>query len=99
MIDDSLGLAADLDQQMSSHMATYECEWKAALASPERLGRFVTFANTPASDSTLVFVRERDHRVPAQPMFDGVALNSARPDEALGATVGSPIRAKSKSSS
>ncbi len=65
VVEDSLGLAADLDAQMATHVATYECEWKAALASPERLDRFVTFANTPASDSTLVFVRERDQRIPA----------------------------------
>jgi nitrite reductase (NADH) large subunit len=65
VIDDSLGLAADLDAQMATHVATYECEWAAALASPDRLDRFVTFANTPDPDSTLVFVRERDQRIPS----------------------------------
>ena len=65
VINDSLGLAADLDAQMAVHVATYECEWKAALSSPERLDRFVTFANTPDPDATLVFVRERDQRIPA----------------------------------
>jgi nitrite reductase (NADH) large subunit len=64
VIEDSLGLAADLDAQMATHVATYECEWAAALASPDRLDHFVTFANTPDPDSTLVFVRERDQRVP-----------------------------------
>ena len=52
---------------MATHVATYECEWKAALASPERLDRFVTFANTPTSDSTLVFVRERSSGCPRRP--------------------------------
>lgn len=64
VIEDSLGLAADLDSQMATHVATYECEWAAALANPDRLEHFVTFANTPDPDSTLVFVRERDQRVP-----------------------------------
>jgi nitrite reductase (NADH) large subunit len=64
VIEDSLGLADDLDAQMATHVATYECEWAAALASPDRLDRFVTFANTPDPDSTLVFVRERDQRIP-----------------------------------
>ena len=34
VIEDSLGLAADLDAQMATHVATYECEWKAASQAP-----------------------------------------------------------------
>jgi nitrite reductase (NADH) large subunit len=40
VMEDALGIAADLEADMARHVAGYECEWKATLASPERLARF-----------------------------------------------------------
>jgi nitrite reductase (NADH) large subunit len=40
IVDDTLGLAADLDAAMAHHVETYECEWKATLADSARLARF-----------------------------------------------------------
>jgi nitrite reductase (NADH) large subunit len=65
VIDDDLGICAELEAGMHRHVETYECEWAATLADPERLARFVTFVNTPVSDPTLVYVRERGQRRPA----------------------------------
>jgi nitrite reductase (NADH) large subunit len=68
VLEDSLGLGAELDAAMEAHVAAYECEWTATLASPQRLARFVTFVNAPDEpDPTVVFVRERDQIRPARP--------------------------------
>ncbi|MGN6695876.1 MAG: nitrite reductase large subunit NirB [Aquihabitans sp.] len=74
VIDDSLGLGAELESAMAAHVAAYECEWAATLDRPDRLARFVTYVNAPDEpDPTVVFVRERDQ------------IRPARPDELVGA--------------
>ncbi|HQQ62166.1 MAG TPA: nitrite reductase large subunit NirB [Pseudomonadales bacterium] len=66
VIDDSLGIARELEQQMAHVVATYECEWKATLNNPEKLKRFRSFVNEPdAVDSNIVFVSERGQPRPA----------------------------------
>ena len=65
VLEDSLGLGADLEADMARHVDGYECEWKATLDDPERLARFRTFANTPVPDPDLAFVRIRGQRQPA----------------------------------
>jgi nitrite reductase (NADH) large subunit len=66
VFEDSLGIAEELDAAMAHHVATYECEWKATLESPERLARFRSFVNTDEPDPTVVFVRERGQIRPAR---------------------------------
>lgn len=65
VLEDSLGLADELDADMGLHVDGYECEWKATLADPSRLAHFVEFVNAPESTSTPVWVQERGQRVPA----------------------------------
>jgi nitrite reductase (NADH) large subunit len=71
IVDDALGLCQQLDDDMARHVATYECEWKATLASPERLARFRSFVNSDQPDPTIVFIRERGQPRPA-PTVDTV---------------------------
>lgn len=66
LIDDSLGLASELENQMQSVVDRYECEWANALSDPEKLRRFRTFVNEQGSDSRMQFVRERGQRRPAR---------------------------------
>lgn len=66
IIDDSLSLAADLEAEMAHVVGTYECEWKTTIEDPEKLKRFRTFVNSDQADDSLVFVRERGQRRPAQ---------------------------------
>ncbi len=47
IVDDSLGIAAELDDAMARHIAGYQDEWAAVLADPVKLGRFVPFVNAP----------------------------------------------------
>ena len=66
VIDDSLGLGADLEAEMAHVVGTYECEWKTTIEDPEKLKRFRTFVNSDQADDSLVFVRERGQRRPAR---------------------------------
>ena len=38
LIDDTLGLCAELEADMAGHVATYQCEWKATLDDPHPPG-------------------------------------------------------------
>ncbi|MEV4174228.1 nitrite reductase large subunit NirB [Nonomuraea sp. NPDC049709] len=60
IMEDSLGICADLDAQMEHHIATYADEWQATLDDPEKLSRFVSFVNAPGMpDPSIVFGNER----------------------------------------
>ena len=65
IVDDKLGLAAELETEMAHVIATYECEWKSTIEDAEKLKRFRTFVNSEQDDDSLVFVRERGQRRPA----------------------------------
>ena len=65
VLDDALGLGAELEADMARHVASYECEWSATLDDPERLSRFVSFVNAPDQDPTITKVEIRGQRVPA----------------------------------
>jgi nitrite reductase (NADH) large subunit len=72
---DSLGIADELDQMMARHVETYQDEWAAVLADPQRLRRFVSFVNAPGTpDPTVRFVPERDQIRPARSDEDGHVL-------------------------
>lgn len=68
VMDDSLGLCAELDAAMQRHVATYSDEWADTLADPERLARFTSFVNAPDTpDPSIAFVEERGQIRPARP--------------------------------
>ena len=68
VIDDSLGLASELEAQMQHVVDQYQCEWANALNDPEKLKRFRTFVNDQRADPDVHFVREREQRRPAAPL-------------------------------
>ncbi|MFJ4343773.1 nitrite reductase large subunit NirB [Pseudomonas sp. NPDC089401] len=68
VLDDSLGLAAELEAQMQHVVEQYQCEWANALNDPEKLKRFRTFVNDRRADPDVHFVREREQRRPAAPL-------------------------------
>jgi len=66
VVDDSLGLAEDLEAAMALHVDNYEDEWAATLKDPERLRRFRSFINAPESpDVGFPRVAERGQSRPA----------------------------------
>ncbi|MFK0292696.1 nitrite reductase large subunit NirB [Streptomyces sp. NPDC090442] len=72
VLDDSLGICAELELQMERHIDRYEDEWAAVLADPDRLRRFTSFVNAPGTpDPAVTFVPERGQIRPARPDEDG----------------------------
>ncbi|HVR63227.1 MAG TPA: nitrite reductase large subunit NirB [Polyangia bacterium] len=67
VVDDSLGIAAELEAEMKAVVGSYQCEWKTTLESPEKLKMFRTFVNSEAPDPTIVRVPLRQQHRPATP--------------------------------
>jgi nitrite reductase (NADH) large subunit len=65
LIDDSLGICAELEAEMAAVVDTYQDEWKTALEDPEKLKQFRPFVNSPRRDPSVVFIRQRDQHRPA----------------------------------
>ncbi|MER6140411.1 nitrite reductase large subunit NirB [Streptomyces sparsogenes] len=75
VVDDSLGLCAELEALMAEHVAGYRDEWAETLEDPERLRRFVSFVNAPgAPDPTVRFVPERDQMKPDLTILSGPSI-------------------------
>ncbi|MDT7835908.1 nitrite reductase large subunit NirB [Aquabacterium sp. OR-4] len=66
VVNDSLGLGAELEAQMAHVVATYQCEWKTAVTTPAVRQRFRSFVNSEAADEHIVFVKERGQIRPAR---------------------------------
>lgn len=79
VVDDVLGLGTELEAAMDRHVDTYFDEWKATLADPEKLRRFVSFVNAPdVPDPHIRFTTSRDQVQPSE--VDGpVSLGSTIP--------------------
>jgi len=65
VIDDKLGLCADLEAQMQHVVDTYQCEWKTTIADESKLKRFRHFINSDKTDENILFVEERGQIRPA----------------------------------
>jgi len=65
VVNDSLGLAAELEADMQHVVDTYQCEWKTTIEDPEKLKRFRHFVNSDETDKNVVFVEERGQIRPA----------------------------------
>jgi len=64
ILEDKLGICADLEQQMEQLVGSFFCEWTEVLKSPERMKQFSQFANTDEAVQTVEEVQERDQHRP-----------------------------------
>ncbi|TDE97271.1 nitrite reductase large subunit [Occultella glacieicola] len=88
IMNDSLGIAADLDTAMAAHVGNYEDEWRAVLEDPEKLRRFGSFVNAPATaDPDLAYVPERGQIRPATEAEREAAAETGAPVLIAGATL------------
>ena len=61
VVNDSLGIAEELEEAMAYHVSTYECEWKAAIENPQMRKKFSHFINAPEEkDPTVKFESMRE---------------------------------------
>lgn len=74
VVNDRLGVAAELERQMQALVDTYECEWKAVVEDPEKRRFFSQFANTDETGPGVEFVTERGQKRPADWPADFVPL-------------------------
>jgi nitrite reductase (NADH) large subunit len=65
IVEDSLGIAAALEEHAQSLFETYECEWTGVVRDPARRALFRHFANDARGDDTVAFVPERNQVRPA----------------------------------
>jgi nitrite reductase (NADH) large subunit len=65
VVDDALGIGAELEADMERVIETYQCEWKTTLEDPEKLEKFRPFVNSDDPDPSIVFVHERGQPRPA----------------------------------
>jgi len=65
VINDKLGVNAEMEEDMQRVVDTYACEWKEAVTNPETRARFRHFVNSPDKDSNVVFMEERGQIRPA----------------------------------
>ena len=65
VIEDKLGICAELEEQMNYNISQYQCEWKTTVENPELHKRFKHFINSNDRDENLAYVVEREQIRPA----------------------------------
>ncbi len=66
VINDSLSIVDELEQEMESLVLAYQCEWKQAIEDESFKKRFKHFVNSEDKDDNLVFVPMREQEMPKQ---------------------------------
>lgn len=65
IINDSLGIAEELEAEMAHIVGTYQCEWKTTIENEDKVKMFRSFVNSDKGDDNVVFVQERGQIRPA----------------------------------
>ena len=66
IINDSLGIVAELDAAMQALVDSYKCEWKEAVETPEIRERYTHFINSEETDDNIEFVSLREQKMPKE---------------------------------
>jgi nitrite reductase (NADH) large subunit len=64
VVNDSLGIAEELEKDMAALIDKYHCEWKEVVENPELRERYKHFINADEADPTLEFVDMRGQKIP-----------------------------------
>ncbi|KAI5837780.1 nitrite reductase [Morchella snyderi] len=65
ILEDKLGICADLEKQMQELVASYFCEWTEVVNDENRRKQFQQFANTGESSDPIEIITEREQSRPA----------------------------------
>jgi nitrite reductase (NADH) large subunit len=84
VVDDKLGICAELEAEMEHVVGTYQCEWKTTLETPEKLAQFRPFVNSRQPDPSVVFISERAQHRPAythekRELLDALSVGARKP--------------------
>ncbi len=66
VINDSLGIVDELDNEMQALVDSYKCEWKEAVETPEIRERYTHFVNSEETDNNIEFVSLREQKMPKE---------------------------------
>ena len=100
ILDDSLGIGEELEQEMARVIDSYQCEWQTTLNDPQRLALFRSFVNSDTPDEALVRQPVRGQSqlaaVPELPLLTGsrkpwqavCSLDEIPPQAGIGARLG-----------
>jgi len=75
VLEDSLGICAELEKQMEALVDTFFCEWTEVLSSPAKLAQFSQFGNTADNLEGMEYVQDRGQPRPAYWPKDGASEN------------------------
>ncbi|MCL4113301.1 UNVERIFIED_CONTAM: hypothetical protein GTU68_039331 [Idotea baltica] len=64
VVDDSLGICEELENEMKGLVNTYSCEWTEVVNNPKLQERFKHFVNSDEEDDNMVFVPMRNQFMP-----------------------------------
>jgi nitrite reductase (NADH) large subunit len=67
IVDDKLGINAQLESELNRLRGSVSCEWTATLQDQQSQARFAHFINSPQRDPNVQIVTERDQHRPARP--------------------------------
>ena len=70
IIEDSLGLAAELERRMQHIIGTYQDEWRTAVENPEIRKRFQTYINAEADQQADPHIQFTEERGQIRPLSD-----------------------------
>ncbi len=81
IINDRLGIAAELERRMQLVVDTYQCEWAEVVNDPEKRRLYNQFVNTEETEPTIEFVKEREQSRPADwgASFTELTIRGRRP--------------------
>jgi nitrite reductase (NADH) large subunit len=98
IIDDCLGIGAELEKQMQFLVDSYRCEWAEVVNDPQKRRLFKQFVNTDDTEPTIEFVHQREQKRPVDwstsfiPV-EQLTLRSEEAAEVAGSQIGEPQEA------
>jgi NAD(P)H-dependent nitrite reductase small subunit len=79
IVDDKLGISAQLEAEMQSLVDTYQCEWTTVVNDPARRKLFRQFVNCDDTEPGIEIVSERGQNRPADWPKDGAEVYTIQP--------------------
>jgi nitrite reductase (NADH) large subunit len=64
VVNDCLGIGAELEREMAFMIDTYSCEWKEVVNNPELRAKFKHFVNVEEPDPQIAFEPVRGQKIP-----------------------------------
>lgn len=66
VVEDTIGIAEQLEKEMKQLLSVYTCEWKEVVQNPELRKRFKHFVNSDKTDKNIKFEPVRDQKRPVK---------------------------------